>query len=330
MKSICPNCEKVTECSQREVKEIYTIKGDEVSVNVRFFTCEECNEEFEKSDDGKDYLQFAYKKYRQMHDMIQPEDIVNFRRTYNLTQKELGGLLGWGGATLSRYENGALQDITHDRMLKLITKPENLLSLVKGQSSSLGYDKKEKLIALLAKQTKDSCSIKNFISNSLADHQPSLASGFKRFDFNKFSQAILFFTKEKVYKSKLCKLLFYTDFKHYKENAISITGSKYAHGLHGPIPDNFELLFATLIHEKIIISEERIFGKYTGELYFSKHDADLSVFSNDEIETLVDIKRHFKDFTATQIRKFSHKEIGYNGTSDGQIINYECANDLLI
>jgi putative zinc finger/helix-turn-helix YgiT family protein len=330
MKHICPICEKVTECSQHDVKEIYTIKGEEVSVNVKYFTCNECNEKFEKSDEGEDYLQLAYNKYRQLHDMIQPEDITNFRKSYNLTQKELSGLLGWGGATLSRYENGALQDTTHDNMLKLIMKPDNLLSLIKSQHGVLDDEKEDKLIKILGKQLEDSCSFNTIITNWYADHQPSIASGFKRFDFNKFSQAILFFTKERVFKSKLCKLMFYADFKYYKENAISITGSKYAHGFHGPIPDNFEILFATLLHENKIQTEEKDFGNFIGELFQSKQDADLGVFSNDEIETLVNIRSHFKDFTATQIREFSHREKGYEETIDGQIINYEYANDLLV
>lgn len=330
MKHICPICEKVTECSLHEVEEIYTIKGEKVHVNVNFFTCSECNENFEKFNGEEDYLRLAYSKYRQMHDMVQPEDIVNFRKSYNLTQKELSSLLGWGGATMSRYENGALQDSAHDKILKLIMKPDNLLSLINSQHGALEPNKKEKLVDLLKKQVEDSCSFNNIISNRLTDYQPSIASGFRRFDFDKFSQAILFFTREGVFKSKLCKLMFYADFKYYKENAISITGSKYAHGFHGPIPDNFELLFATLIHENKIKAEEKKFGNYFGELYQSKQDADLGFFSNDEIETLVNIKNLFKDYTATQIRDFSHKEKGYAETADGQIIIYDYANDLSI
>ena len=259
MTSICPNCEKLTECSQKEVQETYTIKGEEISVNVKFFICNECNEEFEIADNAEDYLKMAYDQYRQLHDMVQPEEILNFRKSYNLTQKELSGLLGWGGATLSRYENGALQDSTHDKILKLIMKPDNLLTLVKSQRGALDNNKRDKLIKIIEKQLEDSCSINTIISNTLSDYDPSIESGFKRFDFNKFSQAILFFTKEKVFKSKLCKLMFYADFKFYKENAISITGSKYAHGYHGPIPDHFELLFASLIHEGKIGAEEKYF-----------------------------------------------------------------------
>jgi len=330
MKNICPNCEKVTICEEHNNKEIYQIKGEDVSVDVKFFTCGECNEEFEKVEDGEDYLEVAYRKYRQMNEMMQPEDIVSFRKAYNLTQKELSGLLGWGGATLSRYENGALQDSTHDRMLKLITKPENLLDLVKTQSRLLDPNKKEKLLKTLEAQTEDSCTIKSIISNSLADHRPSLLSGFRKFDLNKFTKTIQFFSKEKVFKSKLCKLLFYNDFKHYKDNSISITGSQYAHGFHGPIPDKFEIFFASLIDENKILAEEKIYHNYSGELYFWENDVDLSDFSNEEKETLIFIKKYFQDFTAKGIRAFSHKEKGYTETSDGEIITYDYANDLLI
>lgn len=330
MKSICPNCERITECSQHQAQETYTIRSEEISVTATFFKCDECNEEFENPDEEEDYLQVAYNQYRQKYDMVQPEGILSFRKNYNLTQKELSGLLGWGGATLSRYENGALQDATHDKMLKLIMKPDNLLSLVNSQGDVLNSNKKDKLINLLEKQLEDSCSFNTVISTWLTDHQPSIVSGFRRFDFNKFSQAILFFTKERVFKSKLCKLMFYADFKNYKENAISITGSKYAHGYHGPIPDHFEILFATLLHENKIIAEEKIFESFTGEQYYSTHDADLSVFTNEEKETLVSVKKKFIDFTATQIREFSHEEKGYKETVDGQIINYDYANELMI
>lgn len=330
MRSICPSCERITECLRNELIETYTIKGEDISVAVKYHTCTECEEEFESPDDGEDYLQIAYNLYRQKHDMVQPDEIRTFRKNYSLTQKELSGLIGWGGATLSRYENGALQDATHDRMLKLVMKPDNLLSLVQSQNGVLNRNKKERIIELLEKQIEDSCSFNTIISTWLTDHQPSISTGFKSFDFNKFTEAILFFTKEGVFKSKLCKLLFYSDFKCYKDNAISITGSKYAHGYHGPIPDSFEILFATLLHDNKIYAKERIFESFTGEQYYSRGDANLGVFTNAEIETLVSVKNIFKGYTATQIREFSHKEKGYNDTVDGQIINYEYANDILI
>ena len=57
---------------------------------------------------------------------------------------------------------------------------------------------------------------------------------------------------------------------------------------------------------------------------------DLSVFEDPELKTLIEVKEHFKDFSAGRIKSFSHSEKGYKETSDGQIISYAYADDLQI
>jgi len=56
----------------------------------------------------------------------------------------------------------------------------------------------------------------------------------------------------------------------------------------------------------------------------------LSVFSNSEIKTLIEVKEYFENFGAGKIKDFSHKENGYKETRDGQIISYAYADDLQI
>ena len=69
--------------------------------------------------------------------MTPPPEIKAFRKRYGLTQGELSKLLGWGPVTLSRYENGALQDEVHDKMLRLAMNPENLMRLVEDTPEAL-------------------------------------------------------------------------------------------------------------------------------------------------------------------------------------------------
>ena len=162
--------------------------------------------------------------------------------------------------------------------------------------------------------------------------QPELfESGYKELNLNKLFQMIKFFAKDGVLKSKLCKLVFYADFKHFKDYAVSISGARYAHAHHGPVPDNYEYYFATLIHdERAIRVEENKYGDYLGEDYYSEFEPDLTVFSDDELEVLIQVKKFFKDYNATQIREFSHKESGYDETKTGDIISYDYANVLQI
>ncbi len=56
----------------------------------------------------------------------------------------------------------------------------------------------------------------------------------------------------------------------------------------------------------------------------------LSLFSDSEIKTLLSVKEFFKDYTATKIKDFSHKEQGYKETSERQCISYEYADALQI
>jgi hypothetical protein len=156
-------------------------------------------------------------------------------------------------------------------------------------------------------------------------------SGYIRFDVHKLFQVMKFFCyKDHVSKTKLNKLLFYADFKHYKDFGISISGVRYAHAYYGPVPDQFETwLVAISEWEKQIVSEERIFGEYVGEVYTSG-EPDWSVFSTSELAVLAFVKHKFQNTSARQIQDFSHQEKAYQHTKDGEIISYQYAQDLQI
>jgi len=263
--------------------------------------------------------------------MYQPEDIKELRKQFGLTQIEFSKLLGWGVASLSRYENGALQDEGHDRYLQLLKNPENLFKLIEINGDFLPANKKQKILDEISAAVEETCSFPNILEIRFGKYEPTIESGYKRLEITKLFEAVKIFAKEGVLKSKLCKLLFYTDFKHFKDYAVSITGTKYAHGHHGPVPDNYEHYFATLIHdEKSIKVAEKEYGNYVGEEYSSIKEPNLNVFSETELEILLQVKKKFKDYTAKRIREFSHKERGYIETNDGDIISYEFANDLQI
>ena len=114
MTMICPNCEKQTDVKSINQKVAIDIRGENIDVEETFYQCLECGESFESTQDY-DVLDAAYREYRKRHIMIQPEQLKSWRKSMGLTQKELSDVLGWGGATLSRYENGALQTDSHEK-----------------------------------------------------------------------------------------------------------------------------------------------------------------------------------------------------------------------
>nr|MBF0222759.1 DUF4065 domain-containing protein [Desulfobulbaceae bacterium] len=325
----CPNCEKEAKINYVTQLEGIDVRGVTIEVEARYYQCTECGVEFENTQ-GPDALEAAYREYRRRHEMLQPEDIREWRKTYGITQKELSALLGWGGATLSRYENGALQDETHEKMLRMAMEPHNLLNLIKETPHAFIPEKRDRLIQQLEAAESEGDSINRIFELRLGNYQPDELSGYLKLNLAKLQNAILFFCKGGQLKTKLNKLLFYADFKHFKENAVSITGARYAHLQHGPVPNNYEFFFASLTHSRQIeVSEIQIY-KYYGENFVSTIEPDLSGFEPSELKVLAEVKEIFKDFTATQVRDFSHRERGYQETTDHELISYSFAEDLQI
>lgn len=329
MKQICPICEKETDVVLRRNKETFAIRGENVEVDAEYYQCTECNEEFENTRDY-DALEAAYKEYRHLHGMLQPEEINQWRKQHGLTQKELAKLLGWGSVTLSRYENGALQDEAHEKILRLAMEPHNLKKLIKEAPNVLSKEKQDRLLKELSTAEDEAKSFEIIFEEYFGRYNADEYSGYSPFHLTKIFNAIIFFCKNGPLKTKLNKLLFYADFKHFKEYAVSITGAHYKHLQYGPVPDNYEFFTAELLRGNEIETEEVIFGDYSGAKYKTCVEPDLSVFSDSELKILAEVNEHFKDYTSTSIKDFSHNEAAYSQTRNGEVISYLYAKELQI
>ncbi len=331
MKNFCPYCEEDKNLSEIIRTEKYKIRGEIIPIEVKILICEEGHEfDDPKSDD--DSVDLSYREYRRREGLLQPEEVKELRFSYGLTQKELSSLLGWGGATLSRYENGALQSESHDRLLKMIQDPKNLLSILEEKRTSLPKTFVTNFHQRLEGQIgSEEPTLKELFERKRNSFDADEFSGYSDLNLDKLFNSILLFAGEDgLFKTKLHKLLFFADFKHYKEHAVSITGVKYAHLPHGPVPDNYQLLLTVLVEENYIRLLEESIGDYVGEVVDPQEKLDLNVFSPAEIKTLVEIQEYFAALTSKEISDLSHSEKGYQETADGELISYQYAEALQI
>lgn len=330
MKGICPNCETIRELKRASKAESVIVKGETFEIKSTIVICSSCNAEFDDPKEKTNTIEQAYSSYRAKYGLLQPDEIKAFRNKYGLTQQELGQLLGWGLATLSRYENGALQDDCHEKTLRLAMNPSNLLELIKETPNALVDKKRGDLVKALQSEQEEANSFLRIYEERFGKYKPNILSGYKKLNISKMFAAILFFCSGGTLKTKLNKLLFYADFLHFRKNTVSITGAYYAHLPYGPVPDNYEYYFATLIHENksLNVVEQEFSANITGELYISKVQPDLNIFEESELETLFEVKKHFKDTNATQIKNISHEENAFKNTKLGEYISYDFAEDL--
>lgn len=119
----CPLCDKKHEIEERKRTNSIVLKGEEVSYEERFYFCENAAEdenEFETATMTNENLLNARNAYRIKKGLLTSQEIVGIRESYGLSQVDLAKLLGWGEATISRYESKAIQDKAYDTMLRLI------------------------------------------------------------------------------------------------------------------------------------------------------------------------------------------------------------------
>ncbi|MEW6142469.1 MAG: type II TA system antitoxin MqsA family protein [Chloroflexota bacterium] len=329
IRRLCSNCEKKAEFEVLSKEEVITVKRDQLRVQVPYLKCKECGDEVLDPSTAGDPFNLAYNQYRAEHGLLKPEEIRAWRKAVDLSQSELSKLTGIGTATLSRYENGSLQEESHDKLLRLAMKSENLAELVRKSEGIFSQERKARLLQSLQESLAGTCSIDNAILLNFGDYSPDKFSGFRKLDLHKLYNMILFFSREGVLKTKLNKLLFYADFKHFKEYALPVTGARYAHVPFGPAPDKWEMYLGSLqVSGAIELLEEPYPNGYIGEIVKAKQQPDLKLFSNSELRIMAGVAERFSKLNASQITEYSHKEAGYLATKNGELISYEFAEQL--
>ncbi|MEX2120508.1 MAG: type II TA system antitoxin MqsA family protein [Pirellulales bacterium] len=128
----------------------YQLRGETVQVVLPVMACTTCGtEEVDPAFTG-DPVRMAYDLYRQRHGLLDPDRIKSIREQYRLSQKSFAALLGMSEATVNRYEGGALQEATHDNLIRACETPEfvrELLSRRGGHLSDWQRKRVEKVLA---------------------------------------------------------------------------------------------------------------------------------------------------------------------------------------
>lgn len=130
-KKYCENCNKEVETYSKIIQESITIKGDLIdNIQVELLHCKECNHiVFDFELEVKSDILVA-DEYRKRHSLLTTQEIVDTCKFYDITDKELSILLGFGEKTIYRYKHGTIQDKSHDSLLRLIQNPINMLSQI--------------------------------------------------------------------------------------------------------------------------------------------------------------------------------------------------------
>ncbi|MCD8326568.1 MAG: DUF4065 domain-containing protein [Lachnospiraceae bacterium] len=331
MKRYCEECGKEVETKVVAKKEIYNVCGEAIEVNARVLVCADCGEEFYCEELDNETLLASYNEYRRRHKLLFPDEIKDIREQYGLSQRSFAKLLNWGDKTIRRYENGSIQDKSHNSLLVFLREPENMRYYLAENEVMLEERQKAKLIRTIdAMEQKEECRAGNRLSGMFFADKASIENGFKEFDYEKLCAMVLFFTHKtaEILKVKLIKLLNYSDMIYYQENGVSMSGSRYIHLPFGPVPQNYEMIFGMMEMDQIAHVEIKFDNGYEKHQVIPDCELREGELTPQEMEVLERVYSRFENFGSAEISNYSHREKGYRSTKQGEIISYAYAKDI--
>lgn len=144
----------------------------------------------------------------------------------------------------------------------------------------------------------------------------------------KFKEVLLYILEKigarpNIGEAVVCKLMYFIDFDFYEKFEEQLIGAKYIKNHFGPTPVAFPEIVAKMEEDGDLTRVTKKYFQHEQKKYLPRRSANLSKFSAQEKELIDWEIERFKDFNATKMRNFSHKDVPWIGADDLQLINYE-------
>lgn len=287
----CLKCDS-TDFETKNVRFSSELKGETIDVIVSSYVCKACNTALMDAKQMNEYRRAVVDAYRKKHALLTSLEIVAYRSKLNMNQAEFAQYLNVGDASIKRWETYYVQDASQDDHIRI------------------------KCDAAYAET--------NYLNIQSQYAGPDIYNGYKRFSFELFKNVALILIKE-IGTSILYlnKIHFYVDFLHFLKTGKGITGARYATLKYGPCPDEYKLLYETLVAIRAI-------EKIDAYSYKALIEPDFSLFDDDEKTTLKIIIEIVKKKGVKYLYELSHQEIGFTETAECDFISYQFADELLI
>jgi uncharacterized phage-associated protein len=153
---------------------------------------------------------------------------------------------------------------------------------------------------------------------------------FPTLQVNKFKNVLLYILercagKPNVGETVLYKLLYFLDFNYYELYEEHLTGAKYRKLPYGPVPQKLDTIIGQMMEKGMI---QRIKTEYYGKMqtrYIPLTKANLTELKASEKEVIDKVIEQLSDWSAAAISNYSHKDMPWLASKEGEEINYELA-----
>jgi len=312
----------------------FKFRKEDFTICYHYYECTETKEVFTFEDVDEINMNQVYNQYREKYGVPFPEEIIAIREKYGISASKMSEILGLGANTYRLYETGDMPSVSNGRLILSVDNPDVFKEQIEASSHCLTRKEYDRIIGKvneLKEKKAENAWGSLFEEKIFVSHKPTEYNGYKVPSLSKIANVIGYFSSElDAFKTKVNKLLFYTDFLMYQKTAHSMTGITYKALPYGPVPAEYEKLYVKLCDDNTIgiLPFEFNDGNY-GEKIIGLKDI-ANDFSAIEMEVLNIVLKHFKANSTKEIVDISHDEPAWieNELSRGLISYQKYAYDL--
>lgn len=129
--------------------------------------------------------------------------------------------------------------------------------------------------------------------------------------------------KPNVGETVLYKLLYFSDFNYYELYEEHLTGAVYRKLPYGPVPQKLDTIIKQMIERGQLQRVKTEFHGYPQTRYLPLEKANLTELKASEKETIDRVIEQMSDWSASAISEYSHKDMPWLASKEGEEINYE-------
>jgi transcriptional regulator with XRE-family HTH domain len=147
---------------------------------------------------------------------------------------------------------------------------------------------------------------------------------------NKFKNVLLYILercagKPNVGETLLYKLLYFSDFNYYELYEEHLTGAQYRKLPYGPVPQKLDIIIQQMIDQRQLQRVKTEYHGYPQTRYLPLEKADLTELKASEKEVIDRVIEQMSDWSASAISSYSHKDMPWLASKEGENIDYELA-----
>ena len=129
-------------------------------------------------------------------------------------------------------------------------------------------------------------------------------------------------SKPNIGETVIYKLLYFIDFDFYEKYEEQMIGATYIKNHYGPTPVEFKKIVGQMTDKEIDRVKSSYFN-FPQTKYLPLRKPDLTKLKASEVEIIDSVLSKLSDMNAGQISDYSHNDVPWLTTEEGEIIEYE-------